>query len=283
MKRLPAWPVLFLSLLALACLSQPLFEQALGHTANDIDLDMRFAPPSAQRWLGGDELGRDVFLRLLAGGRVSLLIGLCAAALSAAIGTGIGIVAGYRGGWMDALLMRLSDLVLALPALPLLVILAAVDVQKLGLSTDAAASPLLSLGKIVVLLALFGWVTVARLTRARAMSLAGQDFVRAAVALGHADRAIMRRHILPNVMTTVITAACLAAGTMILAESVLSFLGLGIQPPFASWGNMLTRAEDNLWQAPWLSFYPGLMIFVTVLALNRLGDGANRRITRQKV
>lgn len=275
MKNLFArWPLYFLALLGACCLAQPLFEHLLGHTANDIDLALRFAPPSAARLLGGDELGRDVFLRLLAGGRVSLLIGLLAAGLSAACGTLIGIVAGYRGGMADAVLMRLSDLVLALPALPLLIILAAVDTQKLGLPPDMAASSFFSLAKIVVLLSLFGWVTVARLTRARTLSLASQDFVRAAIALGHAPRAVMRRHILPNVMDTVVTAACLSAGVMILSESVLSFLGLGIQPPFASWGNMLTRAEDNLWQAPWLSLYPGLLIFLTVLSLNRLGERA---------
>lgn len=280
-KTLARWPLLFLGALLLCCLLQPLFERLLGHTANDIDLALRFAAPSAARPLGGDELGRDVFLRLLAGGRVSLLIGLLAAGLSAACGTLIGIVAGYRGGAVDAVLMRLSDLVLALPALPLLIILAAIDTQKLGLPADMAASSFFSLAKIVVLLSLFGWVTVARLTRARTLSLATQDFVRAAIALGHSPRAIMRRHILPNVMDTVVTAACLSAGVMILSESVLSFLGLGIQPPFASWGNMLTRAEDNLWQAPWLSLYPGLLIFLTVLALNRLGEtaqAARRRV-----
>ncbi len=261
----------FLIILAALCAALPLFESLLGHTADTVDLTRRFAGIAADRPLGGDELGRDVFLRLLEGGRVSLLIGLGAAGLAALIGTAAGIVAGYRGGWCDAVLMRLCDLLLALPALPLLIILAALDLQKLGLSADAAASPWLSFIKIILLLGSFGWVVVARLVRARTLSLAQRDFVRAAVALGHTDGAIMRRHILPNVMPTVITAGCLAAGAMILAESVLSFLGLGIQPPEASWGNMLTRAEDNLWQAPWLGFYPGLMIFMTVLALNALG------------
>lgn len=269
MKRLAA---LFLFGMVALCAALPLFELLLGHSAGDIDLTRRFAGISADRWLGGDELGRDVFLRLLEGGRVSLLIGLGAAGLAAVIGTAAGIIAGYRGGWADAVLMRLCDLMLALPALPLLIILAAVDMQKLGFSADTAAAPWMSFAKIILLLGLFGWVVVARLVRARTLGLAGRDFVRAAVALGHTDRAIMRRHILPNVMETVMTAACLAAGAMILAESVLSFLGLGIQPPAASWGNMLTRAEDNLWQSPWLGFYPGLAIFATVLALNALAS-----------
>ncbi len=258
----------FLATLALTCLGLPVFEWLLGHGANDVDLLYRFAPPSSTHWLGGDELGRDVFLRILAGGQVSLLVGLSAAILSMAIGTLAGIIAGYRGGLADLALMRLCDVLLALPALPLLIILAAIDLQKLGLSADTAAAPWLGLVKIVLLLGLFGWVTVARLVRARTRTLANMDFVRAAVALGHRDRAIMKRHILPNVMPTVITAGCLAAGVMILAESVLSFLGLGIQPPVSSWGNMLTRAEDNLWQSPLLGFFPGLMIFLTVLALN---------------
>lgn len=262
----------FLSVLTVACLCLPLFEWLLGHSATDIDLSYRFAPPSTVYWLGGDELGRDVFLRLLAGGQVSLLVGLCAAVLSMVIGTLAGMIAGYRGGVVDGVLMRLCDVLLALPALPLLIILAAIDLQKLGFSPDGAASTWLGLIKIVVLLGLFGWVTVARLVRARTRTLAGMDFVRAAIALGHVDHAIMRRHILPNVMPTVITAGCLAAGAMILAESVLSFLGLGLQPPVSSWGNMLTRAEDNLWQSPLLGFFPGLMIFLTVLALNTVGN-----------
>lgn len=267
-SHLPA--LAFLGLLAAGCLALPVFEALLGHSATTVDLTFRFAPPGAHRWLGGDELGRDVFLRLLAGGRISLLTGLAAAGLSMLVGTCAGIIAGYRGGLADALLMRLCDLVLALPAVPLLIILAAVDLQKIGVSADTAAAPWLSLAKIVVLLGLFGWVSVARLVRARTRTLANMDFVRAAVALGHRERTIMRRHILPNVMPTVMTAGCLAAGAMIMAESVLSFLGLGIQPPAASWGNMLTRAEDSLWQAPVLGFFPGLMIFLTVLALNSL-------------
>ena len=270
MRSTRAFSLTFLAVLAVACISLPFFEWLLSHGANDVDLAYRFAPPSLTHWLGGDELGRDVFLRLLAGGQVSLLVGLSAALLSMVIGTAAGIIAGYRGGISDMALMRLCDLLLALPALPLLIILAAIDVQKLGVSADVAASPALGLGKIVILLGLFGWVTVARLVRARTRTLAGMDFVRAAIALGHRDHAIMKRHILPNVMPTVITAGCLAAGVMILAESVLSFLGLGIQPPVSSWGNMLTRAEDNLWQSPLLGFFPGLMIFLTVLALNTL-------------
>ncbi len=260
----------FLCVIGLMCLCLPLFEALLGHSATQIDLAYRFATPSAARWLGGDELGRDVFLRLLAGGRISLAIAVIAATLGMLIGTVAGIVAGYRGGWRDMILMRLCDLLLSLPALPLLVILAALDVRKLGISDSIAAAPWLALAKIIVLLGIFGWVGVARLVRARTQTLASMDFVRAAVALGHRDATIMRRHILPNVMPTVITAGCLAAGTMILAESVLSFLGLGITPPMASWGNMLTRAEDNLWQSPLLGFFPGLMIFLTVLALNSL-------------
>lgn len=270
--------IAFLATLTVSCIALPVFEIALDHSVNDVDLTYRFAAPSAARWLGGDELGRDVFLRLLAGGQVSLLVGLAAAGVSMLIGTLAGISAGYRGGIVDQLLMRLCDLLLALPALPLLIILAALDVQKLGISADAAASAWLGLLKIVVLLGIFGWVTVARLVRARTQTLAGMDFVRAAIALGHKDRAIMRRHILPNVMPTVMTAGCLAAGVMILAESVLSFLGLGIQPPVASWGNMLTRAEDNLWQSPLLGFFPGLMIFLTVLALNTLGRARTTRV-----
>lgn len=276
------WPVMVLAGLALLCLCEPLFAGLLGHSATDSDLLRRLAPPSGQFWLGADELGRDVFLRLLAGGKISLLTALCAASLSALIGTTVGIIAGYRGGFIDALLMRLSDFLLSLPALPLLIILSAIDAQKLGLGADAAASPWLSLYKIILLIALFGWVGIARLVRARTLSLRAQDFVTAARALGLGPTRIMLRHILPNVVSIVIVAASLAAGGVILTESVLSFLGLGIQPPLASWGNMLSQAEETMWENISLSLYPGLMIFVTVLALNCLGDRLRQQLNPHK-
>lgn len=174
-------------------------------------------------------------------------------------------------------------MLLALPVLPLLIILSAVDLQKLGLGAAAAASPALSLYKIIVLVALFGWVGVARLARARTLSLRHADYVRAARALGMGGPAIVWRHVLPNLMNTVIVAATLAAGNIILMESVLSFLGLGIQPPMASWGNMLTGAQDTIWDNPLAGLYPGAMIFATVMAFNLLGDRLQAQLNPREI
>jgi peptide/nickel transport system permease protein len=262
-----------LILLALACAAAPLVQWALGHDPNAVDLFGRFQPPGAEHPLGTDELGRDLLLRLLYGGQVSLLVGLLGAAAAAAIGTAVGLVAGYIGGRLDALLMRFTDAVIALPLLPLLIVLAAVDLTKLGLPEALARGEGASLYRILLIVALVGWTTVARLVRGAALSLRERDFVRAALALGAGPLTIMRRHILPNVVSPIIVATTLSIGNVILIESILSFLGLGIQPPLPSWGNMLTGAQELIWEAPALAIYPGLLIFVTVIAFNFLGDG----------
>ncbi|MGH6618285.1 MAG: ABC transporter permease, partial [Alphaproteobacteria bacterium] len=216
---------------------------------------------------------RDLLCRLLYGGRVSLGAGLIAAVFAAIIGTAIGLVAGYSGGIADRVLMRLNDAVIALPLLPLLIVLAAVDLGKLGVPPAVAQSEDISLYRIVVIISLFGWNTVARLVRAETLALRQREFIRAAVALGTAPRSIMWRHILPNAVSPIIVATTLSIGHIILFESTLSFLGLGIQPPAASWGNMLTNAQEVIWSAPELAVWPGLLIFVTVMAFNFLGDG----------
>jgi peptide/nickel transport system permease protein len=262
-----------LGLLALASLAAPLVAGLLGHDANAVDLLERFAAPSAAHPLGTDELGRDLLLRLLYGGQVSLFVGLVGAVAAACLGTLIGLVAGYVGGRTDAFLMRLTDAVIALPLLPLLIVLAAVDLGKLGLPAALAHSESASLYRILLIVALVGWTTVARLVRGATLSVRERDYVRAAVALGAGPLRIMARHILPNVVSPIIVATTLSVGYVILTESVLSFLGLGIQPPLPSWGNMLTNAQELIWQAPALAIYPGLLIFVTVIAFNFLGDG----------
>jgi peptide/nickel transport system permease protein len=193
--------------------------------------------------------------------------------VSALIGTAIGLVAGWRGGRLDALLMRLTDGVIALPLLPLLIVLAALDLTKLGLPAAFAQSAQANLYRIVALIALVGWTTVARLARGATLALRAREFVRAATALGATPRRIVLVHILPNVASPIIVATTLSIGHIILLESVLSFLGLGIQPPMASWGNMLTNAQELVSTAPLLAVYPGLLIFVTVIAFNFLGDG----------
>ena len=279
LRQVPA----MLSLVALLviaglCFAAPWFEARLGMTADTQDLFNRLAAPSSTHWLGTDSLGRDVFLRLLYGGQISLIVGVATAAVAAVIGTLVGLFAGFYRGWIDSLLMRLTDMVIALPLLPLLIVLAAVDLTKLGLSADTAYSETAALYRIVVIIALVGWTTVARLVRASTLSVRTRPYVTAATALGVKDGAILRRHILPNVTSPVIIATTLSIGNVILLESVLSFLGLGIQPPVPSWGNMLTNAQSLIWTAPWLAIYPGLAIFVTVIAFNLLGDGLQQAL-----
>jgi peptide/nickel transport system permease protein len=271
--RLALASLLVLALLAAITLAAPLIEAALGLDANRVDLLARFAPPSAAHPLGTDELGRDLLLRLLYGGQVSLAVGLAAALGAAVIGTALGLLAGYYGGTLDALLMRLADSVIALPLLPLLIVLVAIDLTKLGLPEGLATSENVSLYRIVILIALVGWTTVARLVRGATLSMRTREFVRAAEALGAGAPRVMLVHILPNVVSPIIVATTLSVGNVILLESVLSFLGLGIQPPIPSWGNMLTGAQELIWTAPALAVWPGALIFVTVIAFNFLGDG----------
>jgi peptide/nickel transport system permease protein len=262
-----------LIVLALLSLSAPLIEQALGIDAGAVSLLDRFGPPSAEHPLGTDELGRDVLIRLLQGGQVSLFVGLTAALAAAVIGTAVGLSAGFFGGRLDALLMRLTDGVISLPLLPLLIVLAAVDLTKLGIPAGLAQSEQASLYRIIVIVALGGWTTVARLVRGATLSVRQREFVRAATALGAGNLRLMIVHILPNVASPIVVATTLSIGNIILLESVLSFLGLGIQPPLPSWGNMLTNAQELIWSAPQLAIYPGLLIFLTVIAFNFLGAG----------
>ena len=262
-----------LLLIAAGAVAAPWVAHALGHDPFLPDLLNRYAGPSAAHWLGTDELGRDVLVRLLYGARVSLAVDIAAALAAAVLGTAIGILAAMAGGIVEAVLMRLADGLLALPALPLLVVLAAVDPTRLGLPRDAAAIDLL---RIVVIIALFGWVSVARLARASALSLLRRDFLRAAVALGVSPWGIARHHIAPNLLAPVIVAATLSVGNTILVESVLSFLGLGIQPPTPSWGNMLANAQEMVFAAPMQALWPGAAIFITVVCCNVLGERLQR-------
>jgi peptide/nickel transport system permease protein len=271
--RLAVASLALLVLLAVAAAAQPLAVRLLGIDPLAIDLYGRLAGPSAVHPLGTDELGRDLLLRLLQGGRVSLTVGAAAALASALIGTLVGLVAGYRGGVIDRLLMRFTDSVIALPLLPLLIVLAAIDLTKLGVPRTLVESDGASLWRIVALIALIGWTTVARLVRGATLAVRAFDFVRAATALGAGGPRIVLVHILPNVASPMIVATTLSIGNTILLESVLSFLGLGIQPPLASWGAMLTDAQETIGTAPALALYPGLLIFVTVIAFNLLGDG----------
>ncbi len=271
--RLAVGSLLTLLLLGLLSIGAPLVEAVLGLDGEATNLFQRNKPPSLEHPLGTDEIGRDLLARLLQGGRVSLAVAMVAALASAVIGTAIGVVAGYRGGRFDALLMRVTDGVISLPLLPLLIVLAAIDLSKVGLPDSVTQSEDVSLYRIILIISLVGWTTVARLVRAETLTLKQREFVRAAVAQGATGARIMRVHILPNAISPIIVATTLSVGNIILFESVLSFLGLGIQPPVASWGNMLTNAQELIWSAPQLAVWPGLLIFVTVIAFNFLGDG----------
>jgi peptide/nickel transport system permease protein len=270
-----------LAAIAVLSFAGPPLGMALGIDLNAVDLLDRFAGPSPLHPLGTDELGRDVLLRLLAGGRVSLVIGIAAAIAAAAIGTLVGLVAGYLGGWTDRALMRATDAIIALPLLPLLIVLAALDLGKLGVPAALARSDDISLVRIVVLAVLVGWTTAARLVRGATLVTRNRDFVRAARSLGAGVPHILRVHILPNVLAPLIVATTLSVGDVILLESVLSFLGLGLQPPLASWGTMLSNAQELITTAPLLAVHPGAMIFLTVIACNLLGDALQRRPDRR--
>ena len=249
-------------------------------TAQDstaIDLSHRLLPPGHDHLLGTDELGRDVLSRLLAGGRISLTVALCTAALAALLGTLVGLLAGWRGGLWDALLMRLTDGVISLPLLPLLIVLAAIDPIRLGVSSTLVGSEGFAIMRLIVIIALVGWTTVSRLVRAQTLTVKARDHVRAAVALGVLPHRIVLRHILPHVSSPILVATTMSMGGIILTESALSFLGLGVRPPIASWGNMLSGAMELVWSAPSLALWPGLAIFLTVLAISLLGDGLNER------
>ena len=266
MRGRVVFPFLVIALFSTLAFFAPDIAALLHIHGDTADLAARFLPPSRAHIFGTDELGRDIFVRLLYGGRVSLGVGFTAAAAAAVLGTAVGLLSGYKGGGTDALLMRLTDMLIALP---LLVILSAVDMHKLGFLNGVDAS----FYKIVALVGLTGWAMTARLVRARTLTLREMDFVTAARALGVRPLRLVLRHILPNLMDTVSVAAALSVGNFILLESALSFLGFGIQPPLPSWGNMLTGAEDTIWTHASVTVYPGMMIFITVLAFNFLADG----------
>lgn len=228
--------------------------------ATRIDVMRRFAPPlSGANLLGTDELGRDVLVRLMIGGRISLVVGFTAMLIAIAVGTAVGMVAGFYGGATGALLMRFVDAVLCFPAIFLLLALAAL--VKPGLAS------------ITLLIAATAWMNVARIVEAQVRSLREQDYVAAARAMGASNLRIMLRELLPNAMAPIIVAATLNVAKAILLESYVSYLGYGIQPPIASWGNMLNNAQIYLTTAPWLAILPGFAITLAVTSFNFVGDG----------
>lgn len=219
--------------------------------------------PSAMYPLGTDQLGRDVLSRLMYGARISLSIGFIAVGISVLIGTAVGGAAGFAGGWLDAVLMRLVDTMLSIPTIFLL------------LAIIAFIGP--SIYLIMVVIGLTGWMGVARLVRAEVLSLREREYVLAARAIGASSWRVLTRHVLPNAMAPVIVSATLGVGGAILTESVLSYLGLGVQPPTPSWGNILNEGRVALGVAWWLTISPGVCILITVLAFNLLGEGIRER------
>ena len=256
-----------LLLLALIAVLAPLLSrQVVGLTPEQIELGAILKAPGYQRtadsamhYLGTDELGRDVLTRILYGGRVSLYIAFLTVLISLTVGTLVGATSGYYGGLIDALLMRFVDVVLAIPALFLLMLIAVVF--RPGVTG------------LAVVLAALGWTGVARLVRGEFLTLKQRDFVDAARVVGVKDGRIILRHILPNASSPIIVAASLSVGDVILTETALSYLGMGVQLPQPSWGNMLTNSQQYLYRAPYLIVIPGFFIFVTVLAANLLGNG----------
>ncbi|MEZ4742137.1 MAG: ABC transporter permease [Bdellovibrionota bacterium] len=233
--------------------------------------------------LGTDELGRDVLMRLVFGTRVSIAFGIMVALASAFLGLLIGSLAGYYGGWIDSLLSRFIDALLSLPSIPLMIIFAAVDISKIPFVGGMLEGENQSVLKLSIVIALFSWMTVARLVRGSILSIKEREFILAAKTLGARDVSIILSHIVPNVISPLLVAVTLNVGNSILSEAALSFLGLGIQPPTPSWGNMLFNAQELIFEAPLLAILPGLLILLTVISFNFVGDGLQNAIDPKSI
>jgi peptide/nickel transport system permease protein len=250
--------LIFLAVLALLVILVPMVSP-YDYDLQDLDLIGQPAHPDATHWFGTDELGQDLLTRVFYGGRISLAVGLSAALVATLAGTAIGALAGFYGGWVDAVLMRLTDVVLSIPLLPLVLLLSGMFQPSLPL--------------LVLVIGVLTWMGTARVVRSQFLTLRELEFVDAARALGAGSGRLILRHILPNAMAPITVSATLAVGSSIMLESALSFLGFGVQPPTPTWGNLLNAASPWIGAAPWLALPPGLLIFATVLAVNFLGDG----------
>jgi len=262
--------LIVLSALVLASIVGPLVSP---YSPNQVDLRHAFEPPSGAHLLGTDEVGRDILTRLLYGGRLSLLIGGVSALVAIGVGTIIGITSGFYGGWLDQIAMRVVDGLLAIPAIFLLLLIIVI----------IGASEL----NIVLALGLTRWMGIARLVRGEVLRTRNLLYVDAARATGAGQTRLLVHHLLPQAIPSLTVATTLGVGAAILAESALSYLGLGVQPPNATWGNMLSNSQSYIYQAAPIALYPGLLILVTVLSINTFGDGLRdaldpHRIQRQR-
>ena len=248
-------PSIVLVALVAAAIAAPLLAP---YAPDAVDLAHRREPPSSSHWFGTDELGRDVAARILDGARISLAVGLLSASVAGLSGVAIGGIAGYSGGAVDAVLMRLTDAALAVPRLPLLMI------------AGAVLQPPVSV--LVLLIGLAGWMETARVVRSEFMTLRARGFVESARAAGAGHVRLILAHLLPNAAQAIVVSMTLAVARGILLESALSFFGVGVRPPQASWGNMLYQAQSALLTEPWLALAPGIFIFVTTLSVNLAGD-----------
>jgi peptide/nickel transport system permease protein len=252
-----------LGLIVLAVILAPL----LPYDPEVSDLEARAQPPSLKHPMGTDHIGRDMMTRVLYGGRISLAIGVLAVGISLLIGTTVGAIAGFYGGFIDNLLMRTTDFFRSFPSLFVLILLSAL-LRETSLQLMQN-----SVMMIVVVIGILSWMLVARVVRACFLSLRETDFVMAARAVGAGGGRIIARHLLPNALGPIIVEATLEVGYAILTESGLSFLGFGVQPPTATWGNMLANAQERMVKYPWMALFPGLMICLTTISINYIGDG----------
>ena len=261
MKRALSNPLTLSGFIIISCiLLLALLAPAIAPYEPDaIDVKAILLSPSSSHWMGTDALGRDVFTRMLYGARISLLVGLVAVGIATAIGIVLGAIAGYYRGWVDMVIMRAVDVMLSIPTFFLI------------LAVIAFLTP--SIWNIMVIIGLTSWMGVTRLVRAEFLSLRNREFVMASETLGASDKRLIFKHLLPNSMTPVIVSSVLGVASAVLIESGLSFLGLGVQAPQASWGNILTDGKEYIQFAWWLSLFPGLAILITVLGYNLLGEG----------
>lgn len=253
-----------LLLLTLLVIAAPLSR----YSPTELDPKNEFARPSVEHWFGTDELGRDVFTRILYGGRVSLAVGIFSTLLALMLGIVIGALAGYHGGWLDNVLMRITDGFLILPVVFVLILFSAL-IRELPVMAQYRNS----VWTVIIAISIFAWMLPARIARGLFLVLREKEFVFASRALGASSSRLIFKRILPNSLGPLIVSATLMMASAIITESGLSYLGFGIQPPTPSWGNILESAQLHVYRAPWLAFFPGLMIFITVMTINFIGDG----------